>query len=157
MLQTTTGPDRQGFTLIEVMVAVVIVGLMLGIGIPRMRELTIHSDTRSAKSSLVTWINRAKSAAIETSRQTTFNVNSNRVWVTATPRLVTLAGSTADTIARVDDFNTRYGVTVTPNTTITFDIRGLPTLAMGAATTIVVTKQGIKDSIIVSAYGRVQK
>lgn len=157
MLPMTTGPDRQGFTLIEVMVAVVIVGLMLGIGIPKMRDITIHSDTRSAKSSLVTWVNRAKSAAIETSRSTTFHVNGNRVWVTATPRLVTLAGSTLDTISRVDDFNARYGVTVTPNTTITFDIRGLPSLAMGAAMTIVVTKQSIRDSIIVSAYGRVQK
>jgi len=156
MSQMTTGRDRQGFTLIEVMVAVIIVGLMVLIGIPRMRNITTHSDTHSAKSSLVTWLNRAKGAAVETSRTTTFNVNGNLVWVTASPRLVALGGSTADTIGRVDNFGTRYGVTVSPNTVITFDTRGIPSAAI-AATTIVVTKQGIRDSVTVSAYGRIQK
>lgn len=148
--------SRLGFSLVEMLIVIVVVGLVTLSGWPRLRDAKIRSDVRSARGQVIGLYARARASAVETGRQTTLRFSGTSAWITATPRLAALAGSTADTVGDVSNLFTTYGVGVAaaPSTTITVDPRGVGT---SSATTIRLTRAGIVDSIRFSAYGKVQK
>lgn len=154
---TRTPRDRRrGFSLIEMLIVIVVVGLVTLSGWPRLRDAKIRSDVRSARGQVIGLYAKARASAVETGRQTTLRFSGTSAWITATPRLTALAGSTVDTLGGVSNLFTTYGVGVAaaPSTTVTVDPRGIGT---SATTTIRLTRAGIVDSIQISAYGKVQK
>jgi type IV fimbrial biogenesis protein FimT len=60
-------PDR-GFTLIELMVAITLIGILLGLGIPAMREFTRNNSVNAAQNDLVLALNVARSEALRRNR-----------------------------------------------------------------------------------------
>jgi ABC-type uncharacterized transport system involved in gliding motility auxiliary subunit len=60
-----------------------------------------------------------------------------------------------DTVGPIQDLYQTYGVTVTPDTVLTVDPRGM---GINVGTVVVrMSKGSHSDSIVISGYGRVQK
>lgn len=148
---------RNGFTLIETLLAIAIVSIIVLIGYPKISSAMIKTNVRGARTMVANMFAKARTASTQTNRKTLLNFTSNRVWITASPRLVTLAGSTVDTIGPVRNLNTLYGVTVTaPVASVSFDPRGLAS-GFGSSTTLSVARSGHSESIVVDGLGRVVK
>ena len=145
-----------GFTFLEVLIVFVFMGLMVLIAIPLMDKALNGANVRNARTQSIGLYARARASSLETGRLATLEWTGDVALITATPRLVPLAGSTLDTLGGPLDYQNLYGVTVTgnPSTLLTVDPRGL---ASSTATTVYFTRQGKTDSMAVSGYGRVVK
>ena len=152
-----TGRSSEGgFTFLEVLIVFAFVGLMVLIAFPRLERALTSANVRNARTLSIGLYMRARSSALETGRVTTLTFNGDVALITATPRLMPVAGSTLDTLGGPHDLQVLYGVTVTGNpfNTLTVDPRGL---ASSNATTIYFTRVGKTDSMSVSGFGRVVK
>ncbi len=148
---------RRGFTLIETLLVIVIISILVLISYPKISSAMIKTNVRGARTMLANMFAKARTAATQTNRQTRLMFSGNQVWIVASPRLLTGAG-TVDTIGPVENLNTLYGVTVTPPAgvdSVVFDLRGLS--AFGATSTFKVAKTGHTDSILVDGLGRIVK
>lgn len=145
-----------GFTLIEAVIVFVLVGILSALAFPKLTGASAKNNVRSARGHAISLYAKARAAAIETSRSTTLNFTGSRAWITATPRIVALAGSTRDTIGQVENLTSIYGVTLTfnPTGTLTIDPRGM---GSSTVTTVWMTRNGFTDSMVVSGFGRVIK
>lgn len=149
-------PPRAGFTLMELLVVIVIIGVTAAAAYPLIGSAMTRIDVRGARYHATTLITQARAAAQETGRTTTLSFAGNRALITASPRLVSAVGSTVDTIGTPANYTQAYGVTVTgtAGTSIVFDSRGL---ASSVATTLRFTRTGITDSVIVTDLGRITR
>jgi len=146
-----------GFTLIELMIVVTILGTLALIGLPRMRDGMTRSNVRGARTTLINLLSKARTAATQTNRVTLFKIQGNNAFVLARPRLVAAAGSDADTLGAVQPLGALYGVTVTAAIdSVRFDPRGLGT-GFGTGTTFLVSLNGKTETITVDGLGRVRK
>jgi prepilin-type N-terminal cleavage/methylation domain-containing protein len=144
----------RGFSLVESLVAIAFVGITMVIAYPRMRVAMAKSTVRSARTAVINQYARARAHAIHSGRDTRLRIAGNRAFVYDTPRVnPPLAGNAIDTVGPIQDLASEYGVTVTPDTVLRIDPRGLG--QNGA--TVRVTKAGHTDSMVVSGFGRVQK
>jgi type II secretory pathway pseudopilin PulG len=145
-----------GFTLIEALIIIALVGLLALMAFPLLEKSVTRANVRNARTLAIGLYSRARASALETGRVTTLSFAGNVAIITATPRLEPAAGSTLDTLGGPEDLLVLYGVTVTgaPTTVLTVDPRGL---ASSNATTIYFTRAGRTDSMSVSGFGRVVK
>jgi prepilin-type N-terminal cleavage/methylation domain-containing protein len=154
---------RNGFTLVEIMIAVVIFGILVVAVFPRVGQVLAKNDVRSARTALANTFARARAVAMQRSRQASVSINGNSIVVTAKPR--TMAGTgTMDSIGAVQNLNTLYGVTVTaPVASIDYDPRGFAQYAGGlgglgsTGYKFVLTRSGKRDSVSLDYLGRVTK
>lgn len=144
---------RAGFTLIEILMVIVLIGIMTAIGFPKMRDGLVKSDVKSARSQAMLLYAQGRASAQESGRVVTLSFAGSTALLTATPRLLAGAG-TIDTIAGPINLVTTYSVTAAgnPSSTLTIDPRGFGT---SAGTTITFTRAGYSDSIVVSNFGRI--
>ena len=149
--------QTNGFTLIELMIVVTILGTLALIGLPRMRDGMTRSNVRGARTTLINLLSKARTAATQTNRITLLKIQGNNAFVLARPRLVAAAGSDADTLGAVQPLGALYGVTVTAAIdSVRFDPRGLGT-GFGTGTTFLVSLNGKTETITVDGLGRVRK
>ncbi len=140
---------QAGFSLVEMMIAIAVMGLMLAMAMPRIRDTVIKRDVKSARAAVANMYARARINALQTRKQTTVRFNASTVWIT-----VPLGGG-LDTVGAPVDLNNAYGVTVSyTDPSISIQPTGLATL--GAPVTIKVTRSGKSDSVMISGYGRLQ-
>jgi len=149
---------RDGFTLVETLIVVVLLGLIVLIGFPKMRTAMAQSDLRSARTTMINMVAKARAASVQSNRVTWIKINGNSIYVGATPRLVSLAGSTADTVGVIEDLAEHYHVAVTTAGTdsIQFDPRGFGA-GFGTSSSIVVSRGGHSSTITIDGLGRVSK
>jgi prepilin-type N-terminal cleavage/methylation domain-containing protein len=146
-----------GFTLIELMIVLTILGTLMLIGYPRMRDGMTRTNVRGARTTLINLLSKARTAATQTNRITLLKIQGNNAFVLARPRLVAAAGSDADTLGPVQPLGDIYGVTVTAAIdSVRFDPRGLGT-GFGTGTTFLVSLNGKTETITVDGLGRVRK
>jgi prepilin-type N-terminal cleavage/methylation domain-containing protein len=146
-----------GFTIIELMIVVTILGTLALIGLPRMRDGMTRSNVRGGRTTLINLLSKARTAATQTNRVTLLKIQGNNAFVRARPRLVAAAGSDADTLGAVQPLGDLYGVTVTAAIdSVRFDPRGLGT-GFGTGTTFLVSLNGKTETITVDGLGRVRK
>src|SRR5829696_10407180 len=105
---------RAGFSLLELMIAVAIVGILSLGAYPRVRDSMIKSDLRGARTRVVNLLSTARVTAAQSSRTAWLRFNGNTAVVTASPRrnAPLIAANTEDTIGTVVDLNSAFGVTV---------------------------------------------
>jgi len=146
---------RDGFTLIEMIIVVVMIGVIAVIGFPKIRLALDQTNVRSTRVFLSTAVATARAAAVQRGCRTAvhFASGSGTVWVTACSRA---NPALIDTIGGVANLASRYNVTLAAtNDSIQFDPRGL---SMANATTTVritgATSYGT-DSVLVNQLGRV--
>lgn len=142
---------NSGFTVVELLWVIVIMGLMGAMGIPRIRGALQKQNVKSARVAGVAHIVKARAAAVQRGCRATVHVRSTGlIWVTACKT----AGPGIDTLGSVDDLRERYGVTVSATRdSIQFDPRGL---SLGNQSgTVFVSNAVAADSIVINAVGRV--
>jgi len=145
-------PASAGFTLVELMVVIIMIGLVSLLSAPKMRDALARANVRSARSNSIALYQRARASAIESGRVTTLRFTGNVALVTAGPRLT--GSGTLDTIGNPQNMFQLYQVSVTAGGPLTIDPRGLGT---SAATTIYLRRAGFTDSFVVTGFGRLVK
>jgi len=148
-----SGHTRRGFTLIEILMVVTLVGILFTVAIPFFRTATSKQSVRSAMAAISAMHARAKSIAVQRARTTQLVLDAGAGTAVI---LSTQVGGAVDTIGRVEDMVGRFGVTFsTTQATLSFSPRGIGTSTSG--TTIIVTKSGFSDTLTVSAAGRLMQ
>lgn len=147
-----------GFTTIEMIIIVIIVGVMVSIGFPRLRDGLDKQNRRDMRTTLVSWVATARGSAVARGCRSSVHFisgPSSKVWVTSCR--TTPVGSTArDTLVVPVLTVDRWGYRLqSGKDSINFDARGLRMQL--TATTIKIRTPGDvdKDSVVVNAVGKV--
>lgn len=146
-----TAKSCAGFTIIELLMVVIVVGVMMGVGIPYLMRSSDRGGVTAATVAVSTMHARAKLAAIQRGRLTRLKMNTStsRMWIVAT----NAAGTGTDTVGNVEDLASRFGITfTTTRDSLVFTPRGIGSETSG--TTIILRKGSARDTITVSAAGR---
>lgn len=144
---------RNGFTLVETLLAVVVAGILMMMGLPRLQLAVTQSSLKSARGAVAGMYSRARAVAIETNRRTALQVDGNSLLITATPRLVAAAGSSIDTVGVVQDMYAAYRATISATAdSIPVDPRGI---GAGIGSTLTLSRNGHTRTITISSFGRV--
>jgi competence protein ComGC len=140
---------QAGFTLIEIVIVFVVMGMMVLINVPRMMNTLEHNDVRGARSKVVALFNRAKAQAIETNVGSSFHIQSTMVMITQD-----LPGGGIDTVL-VQDFGPAGVGLVGTRAVIVVDPRGVVT-NLGTATASIALSKGVHaDTVLITGFGRV--
>jgi prepilin-type N-terminal cleavage/methylation domain-containing protein len=145
-----------GFTLIEAMMVMVIIGLAGLIAIPKLNDAFAQSNVLSAKARIMALYSAARATAVGNSQTAVLRVNGNQVYVYAWPRRKPPVGGVGavDTIVRPSSISSTYGVTLSGGVD---SVRISPTgLGLDSAA-IILTKSSHVDTLFISRYGRVIK
>jgi prepilin-type N-terminal cleavage/methylation domain-containing protein len=142
---------RGGFTLAEILIVLVIIGVALTMAVPRMQAALHQSSVQGALNSVASDVTLTRLRAVRNATRAALVVNS-----AGTGYTVVLDPSGTPSTFKTVSFATDYrGLTLSPvNDTVTFDSRGL--LVQGTGT-IRATRQGRTDSLTISGVGRVYR
>ena len=146
---------RKGFSVIELIIVVMLIGVIAMIGFPRMRRGLEKQRIRSTKALLATMVATARGTAIQRGCVATINFATDSVWVTACgltgnpPPANVLVG----TAKRV---KTDVNVTLSASqATITYDPRGMRLNFQ--PTTVRVIGPTYQDSVVINELGKVKR
>jgi prepilin-type N-terminal cleavage/methylation domain-containing protein len=148
---------RRGFTMFELIVVIVIIGVITLIGFPKIKDALDKTNIRSARVAAATYVATARAAAVERGCRGVvhFSGSTGTVWVTVCPRMSTSGSGTIDTIGVVDPLASLYNVTMTETLdSVQFDPRGLR-LNANTTTVLLTTSSGGRDSIVINQLGKV--
>lgn len=143
---------RKGFTLVELLIAITVAGILLGLGLPRLRAAMIQEQVRSARREVTTRLAQARAVAVQRGCPATLSLNAaaTQVWVTAC-RTGGVAG--IDTIGSVANLGTRYQVAMAASSNaVVFGPHGVATGAGWVA--LKFARSGHTDSLAISPVGR---
>jgi prepilin-type N-terminal cleavage/methylation domain-containing protein len=147
---------KNGFTLVEMLIVVVLIGAVLLIGWPKVANGLAKTNLRSSRTTVANMFAKARAFAMQSNRRTSINFNGNNVVITASPRTVLDGVSTVDSIGGVEKLSEAYGVSMTASVaSVAFDPRGFGSL--GATQKFVVARNSKRDSVMVDGLGRVIK
>lgn len=147
--------NRRGFTLLEIVMALAIVGIMSLMALPRLTAITQRNSLNSARDRVITLYHVARNGAVSGGRATTLHLVDNKAWVTAAGRRnpCPVGPCTIDTLGPLANLSEGFGVAMTStNTAIGFDVRGL---GSGAQTSVTLTRGSYTKSVAFSGYGKV--
>jgi prepilin-type N-terminal cleavage/methylation domain-containing protein len=156
-------PSRNGFTLVETLIVVVLLGLMTLIAFPKMSAAMVRNDVRSARTTVINLVAQARTVAAQSSRLTWVKFEGNTAHVLARPRRKPGGGAPvdlADTVGTIHNLAQDYRVTVTVTPaadSIRFDPRGFGSGFGGVPTSIVLSRDGYSSTITIDGLGRVTK
>jgi len=144
---------RSGFTLVELLIVMTLMGIMGMYAYPRLRGSTAGWSTRSARQQVTSMLIVARAAAIQNGSEARFIRSGNVVRVT-----VDSSGTSVTLLSR--DLYRENGVTFTTGgaarDTTRFDPRGVAIGLTGVAI-FKFTNATVKDSICVSKLGKVAR
>ncbi|MBI1967766.1 MAG: GspH/FimT family pseudopilin [Gemmatimonadetes bacterium] len=144
---------RDGFTFVEILIVMIIIGVIAALGIPRIRDAIEKQNVRSTRAALGILVAKARAVAVDRGCRSTLYVTSGtngRAWVAA----CRTGGPGRDTIGGVEQLAERFGVTITAGRdSIAFDPRGLA--AQFQTTVIHFQSGGIRDSVVINPLGKV--
>ena len=145
--------SRSGFTLAEVIIAIVIVGILTAMSLPRMGRLRDQSQLSNGMVRFTRAVMAARQAAIQRGKHSFFTNNSSVISV-----VVDTMGDNTNlvVITRPLDLVNQYGVRVTaPSglTSIEYDPRGVSTQATKQIFIFTHISSGTTDSLCVSKLG----
>jgi prepilin-type N-terminal cleavage/methylation domain-containing protein len=150
--------SRSGFTLIEMLIVVVILGLIVLFGYPKVGAAMAKTDLRSARTTVINLVATARAASVQTNRRTWIKFQGNQAYVLARPRQKAGAG-TADTVGTVQNLSAQYGVTLATGAdpdSIQFDPRGFGA-NLGLGVTVTLSRNGHAETVTLDGLGRVIK
>ena len=149
---------RTGFTILELMVVVVIIGVIAMIGFPRIKNAIQKTNVRSARVATATFIATARQAAIQRGCRGVVHFSSGAsgtVWVTVCPRMSATGSGTIDTVGVVNAMAQLYGVTMSASLdSVQFDPRGL-SLTGAQSSVAFLGSDGTRDSVLINQIGKV--
>ena len=143
---------RSGFTTIEMVIVVVLIGIIAMIGFPKISRTLDKTNLRSARDAVGTLAGTARAAAIQRGCRGVLHFTANTVWVT------TACPIKVDTVSGVHDLYARFKVTMTASRdSVQYDPRGLsldgfPSYTVARLTGSSTTNQ---DSVMINSLGKV--
>ncbi|GMR14392.1 MAG: hypothetical protein BMS9Abin29_2647 [Gemmatimonadota bacterium] len=149
---------KSGFTLLEVLIVVVVIGLLAGITFPRIGGIQNKFALRGAVNSFMSSHSLARAIAIRQGGVAELHIDptNDRFWVEVD---TSLAGSgVMDTIGLVVDLSESRVTLTSTQTLLCFDGRGLPSSAAGCATSGVVVafnRENEGDTIRMTVLGKI--
>ena len=142
--------DRRGYTFVELMTAIILLGVVTAIAIPRLRNGLEKQNVRSARGAISTMVAITRSAAVQRGCNATLNLTTDSAWVTACP--VTGAGVVA--IGTKKFVGSQFGVRLSfTSAAISWDPRGIQTQFQRNTIRVIGTTRS--DSVIVNEVGKV--
>jgi prepilin-type N-terminal cleavage/methylation domain-containing protein len=145
---------RSGFTAIEMVIVVVLIGIIAMIGFPKISKTLDKTNVRSARAAVGTLAATARAAAIQRGCRSVlhFTATPSTVWVT------TACPTKVDTVSGVQDLQARFKVTMSASRdSVQYDPRGLS--MDGFASNTVVRLTGAvttnQDSVMINPIGKV--
>ena len=150
---------RSGFTLVEILLVVVIMGVMTLMAYPRANSAMVKSNLRGGRTRVVNMLSTARAAATQGGRTMAYvKFNGNNAVVTATPRRnLPIGANTEDTLGIVVNLSTVYGATLTAGAAqIAFDPRGIAS-GVSSGVQLKLTHGSYADSVYIDMLGRVTK
>jgi prepilin-type N-terminal cleavage/methylation domain-containing protein len=146
----TRAMNNHGMTMTELVIAIVMIGTLTAVSVPRVGDALVKHNVRSARSAVVTMHSKARASAVQRGRQAVLRLAGGNL-VIESPHPVT---GIADTVGTVEDLSGRFGISLSSTRdSLVFDPRGLGTEA--GSTTIVVQAGALADTIVISPVGRV--
>lgn len=143
--------SRPGFTLVESVVALVIIGVLLTFALPRFKDWLPRESLRAARRELTTQLARARATAVYRGCRAVLHLDdrTSAVWVTACPVL----GAGVDTVGTVDSFLDGFGVSFQADgDSVPFTPQGIALAASSIAVTL--SKGDYSASLEITPVGR---
>lgn len=142
---------RKGFSMIEMMIVVILVGVIAAIGFPRLRDGLEKQNVRSSKALIATLAATARGTAIQRGCSATLNMTVDSIWVTACGVNPPAASVQVGTKKLVGD---EFSVTLSPTAaSVVYDPRGISTVFQ--VTTVRVIGPHYRDSVMINQVGKV--
>jgi len=139
--------SRTGFSLVEMLMVVVIIGIVVGFGLPKFASMRNSGKIGAAKIHLSSSITTARAAAIQNGRAARWNLTGNRVTITALNGAGTYVNINAPA-----GFDSLYKVQLrSTQATIDFDARGIASNMAGTGKIYVVGTT--TDSVCITRLG----
>jgi prepilin-type N-terminal cleavage/methylation domain-containing protein len=152
--------NKRGFTFIEIMIVMVIIGVIASFGIPRIRDSMTKVNIRSARVGFSLLAVTARQAAVARGCRGVLHITSGsngKAWVTVCKLTATgNVGTTVDTIGVPTSLSSRYGVSLASTVdSIQYDPRGISIGYTRAVVTFSASGTSYIDSAVVNAIGKV--
>jgi prepilin-type N-terminal cleavage/methylation domain-containing protein len=150
MLETRRGGvrPRPGFNMIELLFALLLLGILFTFGAPRLAAAREHAAVRSARQQVQGYLQTARATAMQRGTPAIFHASSvaGSIWV---------VDNSADTVASKRSLASEYDVTLSSSVAeVRFNSRGFATNLAGNGV-IKVTRNGYSDSLCVSRLGAI--
>ena len=140
---------RKGFTLIEIITVMVIMGIVMMMALPKYGNMNDRNQMRSAKDGLSARISAARAAAVASGKPATFAITGD------TMRVTLLSNGTTTTKGADVNLYRQFGVRMTSgNSNVVFDGRGM---ANQTALKLKFTRGNLSDSLCVSKLGLINR
>ena len=141
---------RAGFTFVEILMVMILMGLIFAIAFPKFGSLRARGNVLSAKQRVAATIAAARQSAIARGTPVKFVVAGDTILSVASPF------GASDSVQRAMSMMESYGTTLDgPDFEVTFDPRGLAT-GFQDSKLVIVNYQGRTDTLCVQKLGRVQ-
>lgn len=152
--------NKRGFTFIEIMIVMVIIGIIASFGIPRIRDAVIKTNIHSARVGFSLLAVTARQAAVARGCRGVLHITngtSGMVWVTVCKLTATgNVGTSVDTIGVPTGLASRYGVSIASTVdSIQYDPRGISIGYTQAIVRFTASGTTAKDSAVINAIGKV--
>lgn len=142
---------RNGFSTIEMIIGLILIGLIAAIGFPRLRAGLEKQNVRSSKALIATLVATARGTAIQRGCAATLNMTSDSIWVTAcgvNPPAADVQVGTKKLIG------SEFSVTLVPSVAnVIYDPRGIATVFQPR--TVRVIGPHYRDSVMINEVGKV--
>ncbi len=142
--------NRRGLTVAELIIALVLIGALVAITVPRIGQAMTKQGMRSARNAVIGMVAKSKASAVQRGTATSLQLSGGDL-VIRSRHPVTGA---VDTVGHVENMYQRFGAYVSASSdSLVFDPRGIG--ATTGSTTIIVTRGSYADTILISRAGRV--
>ncbi len=146
--------------MIEMIVVMIVIGLVIGISAPRIKDGMEKINVREAKVQMAGYVARTRNSAVARGCSATLNITTGvagKVWITSCKPGDMGRAFSVDTVGTVDLIAARYSVDLASTTNaITFDRRGIATnFAYQTIKVTGINYTSVKDSIRVNPNGKV--
>jgi prepilin-type N-terminal cleavage/methylation domain-containing protein len=146
---------RSGFTMLEMAIVLVIVGLVMAFTVPKIHAALDKTNVRSARVGFNSLAALARAVAIQRRCTSTLNFttgSAGKVWVTACK----VTGAGVDTVGKVEPLASRYAVSLgSSQSSVQYLPRGVTLGYQRATVVFTANSSGTKDSTIINQVGKV--
>jgi prepilin-type N-terminal cleavage/methylation domain-containing protein len=144
--------SRQGFTLTETLIVVVMVGALTMFALPKFSKLVESNKLSAAREEITSAIATARAAAVQKGRVATLRFSGNKMWVT----VVTNDAGATMTVVPIKSLRTLYNVSIVANdSVITYDMRGFASPRLASTGVFLIQSTTKKDSVCITPAGQI--